>query len=284
MDSSSAIWLVVNASSGSNSPEALEALERCCGNNGFAVQKIVRFPDENLPAPAALDAARVKRVAVYAGDGTINACIRALYGWSGAVMVLPGGTMNLLSRRLHGDAELETIVARIGAGATRAVRPLIVRSRHGDTFAGMLVGPGTAWNEVREAMREVDIAGMLQGTSQAFANTTGGSMVRCSEPRLGRPDGYPLLEITPGEWGMQIDAYHAEDAGDFVQQGWALLRRRFREGPHDRLGLIDRLCVEDTAGERIGLLLDGEPFEGSSREEFAVARCEVDLLATQHGI
>lgn len=284
MDPSPSIWLVVNASSGSNSPKALEALEQCCGTHGFTVEKVVRFPEEELPDTAVLEAAGIERLAVYAGDGTINACISALYGWSGAVMVLPGGTMNLLSRRLHGDAELDTIIARIGAGAARAVRPLVARSRHGDAFAGLLVGPGTSWNEVREAMREIDIAGMVQGTSQAFANTTDGSMVRCSEPRLGRPDGYPLLEITPGEWGMQIDAYHAEDAGDFVQQGWALLRRRFREGPHDRLGLIDRLCVEDTAGERIGLLLDGEPFEGSSLEEFAVAECEVDLLATQHGI
>lgn len=284
MDLSRPVWLVVNAKSGSHNPRALEALQECCSGNGLTVSRVVRFPQEELPDPATLDAEHVACVAIYAGDGTANACIRALYGWGGAVMVLPGGTMNLLARRLHGQAEMDAIIARIAAGAGRPVRPLVARSRHGDAFAGLLAGPGTAWNEVREAMREVDIGGILEKASDAFAHTASGSMARCHEPALGRREGYPLIEITPGEWGMQVDAYHAESAGEFVRQGWALLRRQFREGPHDRLGLVDRLVVEGDGGGGIGLLIDGEPFDGAAQEQFTVAQCEVDLLATQHGI
>lgn len=284
MDRTQPVWLVVNAKSGSHDPRALDALQECCADNGIAVSRIVRFPQEDLPDAAALDAGNVGCVAIYAGDGTANSCIRGLYGWGGAVMVLPGGTMNLLARRLHGRSDMETIVARIAAGAGRRVRPLIARSRHGDAFAGLLAGPGTAWNEVREAMREVDIGGILEKASDAVAHTASGSMALCRDPALGRREGYPLIEITPGEWGMQIDAYHAESAGEFVRQGWALLRRQFREGPHDRLGLIDRLVIEDAGGTGIGLLIDGEPFDGGASEEFTVAQCEVDLLATQHGI
>ncbi|WP_165271765.1 diacylglycerol kinase family protein [Pelagerythrobacter rhizovicinus] len=277
------LWLIANRASGSNSPAAIEALETCCGDNGFTLERRIAFPDESLPDAAALDAAGIDTLAVYAGDGTVNAAVTGLYGWGGAILVLPGGTMNLLARRLHGDAPAEEIVARAGAGAARRVRPPIARTDYGDALAGLLAGPGTSWYAVREALRDVDIAEMAESAGEALAETTGGSMLRCAEPRLGREDGYPLIEVTPGAWGLQLDAYHAENAGEFLQQGWALLRRQFREGPHDRLGLVDRVAVADLDGRPIGLLIDGEHAQGRPREEFAVAACEVDLLATQNG-
>lgn len=276
-------WLVANPASGSNSPAAMEALETCCDASGFAFERRIAFPEEPLPDAAALDAAGVDTLAVYAGDGTVNAAVTNLYGWGGAVLVLPGGTMNLLARRLHGESPTEEIVARVAAGAARRVRPKVARTTRGDALSGLLAGPGTAWYAVREAMRDVDIAGMAERAQDALAETTGGSMLRCAQPRLGRDDGYPLIQITPGQWGLQLDAYHAENAGEFVQQGWALLRRQFREGPHDRLGLIDRVEVADRDGKPIGLLIDGEHAQGDTREEFTVATCEVDLLATENG-
>lgn len=277
------IWLIANPASGSNSPAAVEALETCCGDNGFALERRIAFPEEPLPDAAALDAAGVETLAIYAGDGTVNAAVTGLYGWSGAILVLPGGTMNLLAKRLHGESPTEEIVARASAGAARRVRPMVARTAHGDALAGLLAGPGTAWYAVREALRDVDIAAAAESAGEALAETTGGSMLRCVDPGLGREDGYPLLEITPGQWGLQLDAYHAENTGEFLQQGWALLRRQFREGPHDRLGLIDRLEVADRDGEPIGLLIDGEHAQGGAREEFTVAACEVDLLATENG-
>ncbi len=278
-----ALWLVANPASGGNTPAAIEALESCCGEHGFALERRVAFPDEPLPDAAALDAAGVETLAIYAGDGTINAAVTGLYGWGGAILVLPGGTMNLLAKRLHGDSPAEEIIARVGAGSARRVRPKVARTAHGDALAGLLAGPGTSWYAVREAMRDADIAAMAESAGEAFAETTGGAMLHCAEPNLGREDGYPLLEITPGQWGLQVDAYYAQNAGEFILQGLALLRRQFREGPHDRLGLLDRLAVADGATGPIGLSIDGERVEGGAREEFTVAACEVDLLASENG-
>jgi hypothetical protein len=283
MDGRRTIWLVCNAGSGSNDPGAVEALHSCCGEHGFEVARRIGFPDEPLPTAAQLDAAGIDCLAVYAGDGTVNSCVTGLYGWDGSVLVLPGGTMNLLARRLHGDASVEQIVAAAASGGARLVRPLVARTRQGDALAGLLAGPGTAWYAVREAMREADVAGIVAGASEALAETTGGPMLHCREPALGRAAGYPLIEITPGEWGLQLDGYYAQSAGDFFAQGWALLRRRFREGPHDRLGLAGPVILAGEDGGSIGLLIDGEPADGGAREEIAVARCEVDLIATGHG-
>ena len=283
MDGPRTIWLVCNAGSGSNNPDTVEMLQDHCGKHGFEVARLIGFPDEPLPTPERLDAAGIDCVAIYAGDGTVNSCVAGLYGWRGAVLVLPGGTMNLLARRLHGDAPAEQIVADAASGGARPVRPLIARTRHGDALAGLLAGPGTAWYAVREAMREADVAGIVAGASGALAETTGGPMLHCREPALGRESGYPLIEITPGEWGLQIDGYYAESPGDYFAQSWAMLRRRFREGPHDRIGLAGSVTLAGEDGGSIGLLIDGEPAEGGAREEIAVARCEVDLIATGHG-
>lgn len=277
------IWLLVNARSGSNTEAALEALEGVCRDAGFTIDRRIAFPDEELPTAAQLDAAGIGILAIFTGDGTLNAAVTRLYGWGGSIIVLPGGTMNLLSIRLHGENDAPTILARISDGACRAVRPLAARCAAGDALAGLLAGPGTAWSNVREAMRDFDVAGLAQHASEAVARTTGGDPVRCVDPAIGREDGYPLIEITPSHRGMQLDGFRAENAGEVIQQSWALLRRNFREGPHERLGLLDEVTLESLAGQSVEVLIDGEPATLPSPATFAVAPCEVDLLATQHG-
>lgn len=284
MPSDKPIWLLTNSRSGSNTERTIEALERHCSQRGFSISRKIGFPDEDLPEATQLDREGIKRLAIFTGDGSLNAAITKLYGWGGEIIVLPGGTMNLLSGRLHGPtAELEAIVERIATDAYRAVRPLMVRCEAGDALAGLLAGPGTSWSSVREAMRDLDLPAMAEGTSEALSETTGGSMVRCCSPRLGNDAGYPMLEVTPSHRGMQIDAFHADGAGELLQQSLALLRRNFREGPHTRLGLVDEIVLETIDGTPLEILIDGEPAALSAETKFTVAPCEVDLLATHHG-
>ena len=278
------IWLLVNTRSGSNSDAAVDALEMHCLQQGFEIERKIRFPDEELPSAQDLDAAGIGRLAIFTGDGSLNAAITNLSGWGGEVIVLPGGTMNLLCKRLHGpEAELETIVERVAQGASRPVRPLMARCEAGDALAGLLAGPGTSWASVREAMRDFDIPAMAEGTSEAWAETIGGSMIRCCSPSLGRDEGYPLIEFTPSHRGLQLDAFHAEGAGEVLQQSLALLRRSFREGPHTRLGLVDEVTLETRDGTPLKILIDGEPATLPAKAKFTVAPCEVDLLATHYG-
>ncbi len=283
MDETWNICLVVNARSGSNNEAAVEAVQSACGEHGFNVERLVRFPDDELPTGAGLDAAGIALVAIFTGDGTLNAAVTRLYGWGGSVIVLPGGTMNLLSLRLHGDNDMPTILRRIADGACRPVRPQVARCDKGDALAGLLVGPGTVWANVREAMRDFDVAGIAQETSEALARTTGSALVASIDPVAGHPEGYPLIEITPSHRGMQVDGFRADGAGEVIQQSWALLRRNFREGPHERLGLLDEVTLESLEGDPLEVLIDGEPATLPPRATFTVAPCEVDLLATHHG-
>src|SRR5687768_12660391 len=193
MDGERAIWLVNNASSGSNDDKALAALDACCGEHGLRIAHRTVFPAQDLPSPAMLDAAGLDLVAVFAGDGTINTLIGALAGWRGAVLVLPGGTMNLLYHRLHGERAMDEVVAAAARGETLLRRPSVIRCPYGNAYAGMLAGPGTSWGRVREAMREAAVVELAESTVAAIDETLTGEMIACVSPQLGRREGYPLL-------------------------------------------------------------------------------------------
>lgn len=277
-------WLVVNSRSGSNSEAACSALVENLTSHDMKPARVLQFPDDSPPTPEDLDAQGVRRLIVFTGDGSVNAIVESVSGWGGEVIVLPGGTMNLLSRRLHGENQtLEEILVGIASGAYRPVRPLMAECSAGRAYAGVLIGPGTAWAHVREAMRDLDVAGLARGTSEALAQTTGGPRVAMVEPPMGHQDGYPLIELTPSHRGLQVEAYRPTNAGELLQQSWAVVRRRFREAPHDRLGLHDRIVIANLSGEHMDVLLDGEPADLEPRAEFTVVECGVDLLATAHG-
>lgn len=274
------IWLVANPASGSNDEAALSALTRRCAQAGLCLTRTIAFPDEPLPTPADLDAAGVDVVAVFAGDGTINSLVTALDGWAGAVLVLPGGTMNLLSIRLHGSRDCDGIVDAVARGHGRRTRPGTVETAHGTALAGLLVGPATAWGGVREAMRDLDVPAIVGETVEAVSESTEGVPVCCASPPAGRAQGYPLLMLTPEDGHFSIKAYHAEGIVEYARQGLAILRRNFREGPHDDLGNFTNMTVASADGSAIDLLIDGEHAAGAGTVLCSVGACGVDLIAT----
>lgn len=275
------LWLVANPASGSNDDTAIQEIMACCAELDIALERVIRFPDEDLPTPADLDHAGVGHIAIFTGDGTVNALVTGLYGWGGAVLVLPGGTMNLLYHRLHGERETAEVLAAFARGETHRRRPAILRSAQGDGLSGVMAGPGTEWNDVREAIRHTDLGALAAGAAQAIGQSIAGPMVRCTDPVLGRDEGYPLLMLTPGEQSFAVDAYHADSVEEYLSQGLALLKRDFREGPHDLLGEVRAVTIGSVADQPVSLLIDGEPARGGLSVRFALVPCDVDLLATR---
>ena len=281
MDNQQTVCLVANTASGSYSPEAVDDLATAFRGAGFDLCRSICFPDEDLPTTETLAGSNIDILAIFTGDGTVNSCVTGLYGWKGKVLVLPGGTMNLLSHQLHGEAEPADIVAQVASGAARVVRRNVARSAHGDALVGLSAGPATSWYTVREAMREADIQQMVDEAGEAYAKTVGDEAQLCiREPDVGDREGYPLVEICPCDAGLRLVAYNPKTLGDYIAQGWKMLIRRFREGPHETLGTFDRLVLAGATGAPIELSIDGEPTLGEPVEEVVLAEADVDLLAT----
>ena len=122
---------------------------------------------------------------------------------------------------------------------------------------------------------------MVARAVEKCGESTGGAKVHCRNPPCGRPEGYSAVQVIPGPDGLAVHGYYAETFADYAKQGLALLRRNFREGPHDHLGTHASVRLACPEGEEMGLLIDGEAREGTAGEEtFTLAYCEVDLLAT----
>ncbi len=275
------LLLVCNRASGSNDEESLRAVQAMLADAGFTLVRTLHFPEDAAPSPADLEAEAIACVATFGGDGTVHAVVTGLYGWDGAVLVLPGGTMNMLSKVLHGDVEVATIGERLARGETRTVRTPTIGSGHEVALTGVLAGPGTVWNEVREAMRAADIVEMVATTREAISWSANGPKVVCAQANCGRAEGYAAITVNPTHEGLRVRGYYAESLRDYAGQGIALLNRNFRDGPHDDLGLHDKVDLLCPAGEAMGLLIDGEPFDGRAEEIFELARCGVDLIATR---
>lgn len=95
------LWFITNPRSGSATPAKCEAIEATFAERGLSLAGRTLFPDDDLPTWQSLESAGVDTVVLFAGDGTINAALCALADWDGAILILPGGTMNLLAKSLH---------------------------------------------------------------------------------------------------------------------------------------------------------------------------------------
>ena len=270
-------WLVINSASGSYSEQAVADLLAQMKAHGVPPARIVVIPDERAPDRAALEVAEVELLATYTGDGTVNGVVCGLYGWDGAVLILPGGTQNLLAKALHGDVPAAAIVSHLGEGTLKQQRRHMVRTSQGDALCEVVAGPGAHWSDVREAMRDGDLGGIANTLGEAIGQSTGGALVQIAEPALGKADGYPAVRAHPVGGSLAIDGYGAETFADYARQGVALLRRDFREGPHDALGFHPAIvCRSDIP---IELMIDGERGTGECEERFEVVECPVEFLA-----
>jgi hypothetical protein len=277
------LWLVVNSASGSNDPAAVEALVEALGAAEASPARVIDGSSDDLPTRTDLDGAGVATLAIYTGDGTINALVPKLEGWDGAVLVLPGGTANLLAKALHGDAAVEAIVEAFGAGRlTLLQRPCIHFGEH-TALIEVLAGPGAAWSDVREELRDGDLGTIASTTVEAVRQSAAGPMVAVIEPALGRNEGYAGVRLSPAVDGMQVDGYASDGFGDYLKQGLALLKRDFREGPHDELGHHPAVTCRSADGSEIALMVDGERLSGASEQRFSLETLHVNLLAHRDG-
>jgi Diacylglycerol kinase catalytic domain len=255
--------LIINKASGSVGNVDNEELKIAFAAAGFAIEHIVELPDDKLPERAEIETGGYEVVATLSGDGTVAGVCEKLSGWSGALLVLPGGTMNLLSRRLYGEQTVSSLLELLAQSPHSADRVSVVNTPVAEVFTGLIAGPSTRWGEVRESIRNLDLAEMVEKVPEAWAATTTSENVRIE----GIDGGYPAIFVEPLDDGtLGVRAFRADGVGDMLSHGIAWLRRDFRDGPHDELGNMRAVNIIDDSDDEIGLLLDGE--QASARSPF----------------
>lgn len=250
------LWFITNPHSGSATQVKCDALEAVFAERGLSLAGRSRFPDDAMPEPAALDAAGVDTVVLFAGDGTINAALCALADWDGAFLILPGGTMNMLARALHGDGggDAAAIVHAAHGSARRVALPYVAAGPH-RAFVGLILGPAAHWARAREAARHGRVARVIRAARNAWRRSFGrGIAVRGVAGMQGR---YQAVFVAPAVDGLQVNGIDARDWGAILDLGWAWLTGDW----------VAARAVTDRRAQRIApsgrrpvlALFDGEP-------------------------
>lgn len=270
--------LIINAASGSAGAVSEEEVVAGLARAKLEVVRTVRLPDDTLPTQTETAASSISVIAILSGDGTIASVCQEMAGWDGGILVLPGGTMNLLSRRLHGEQAVAELLESLAEAKVEAENISIIRAPDVEVFTGLIAGPSTRWGEVRESIRNLDIGELVEKVPEAWTATTTSESVRIE----GLDGGYPAVFVQPLDNGkLGVRAFRADGVGDMLSHGIAWLRRDFRDGPNDDLGEMGEVIIVDDSDRKIGLLIDGEQSEGRSPLTCTAGMSSIRFLRTK---
>lgn len=275
------LGIIVNERSGSVPDGGLTDLEALIREAGH----------EPLPAPAAdIDlkdqVATILRqapdaIAVWGGDGTI-ACVLQEAGSDMPVLILPGGTMNLLPKRLHdGETDWRKVALSV---LQRPVSQWISAGQVGERrfYVAALFGQLTQLGVSREAAREgefLEAVGML---------TSGESLDIESQLQIevDLPDGmrnFPATAaaILPGETGgLEIAVIAPDSHLDLAAAALDSLVRGWRNGAHFHAEGARAIRISHAAGTDISATIDGEPCEPGAALDVTFIPRAANVLVT----
>lgn len=247
------LWLITNPSSGSASPEKCAAIEAIFEERGLELAGRTIFPEEGLPEIDDLIAAEVDTVVLFAGDGTVNAAACKYDRWQGAALVLPGGTMNILAKRLHGDADPHDIVHKAHEQGGGRAMPFVESGPH-RAFCSLIIGPAAAWAQAREAVRYRAFTRLRRAVRVAWARTWHRGV--CLFDGTKERGAYKALLISPEDGWLKISAFSARGFMDAARLGWEWLTGNWQDAP-----VVDNVRsahVTVTGPRAIHALFDGE--------------------------
>lgn len=248
------LWFITNPGSGTATQPKCEAIEAVFQERGLELVGRTGFPDEALPAPAALEAARVDTVVLFAGDGTINAALSALGEWDGAFLILPGGTMNLLAKGLHASLDPHEIIAAAHEDARTIALPYVEAGPH-RAFVGLILGPAAHWFRAREEVRKRRFARVFKAARHAWNRTFGSGLRIVGVPRLRR--GYQAIFAHPDPRGIEVSGIDARDWRSIVELGWTFANGEWATAAPVTQATVARFSL---GGSKPVLgLFDGEP-------------------------
>ena len=146
------VWFVYNPGSHSAAPEVIDAVRDAVARHGAEMAGETRFPDEEMPDEDALARVDADTLVTLGGDGTITCAATRLAAWDGRLLVLPGGTMNLIPKDLHASMDVGEIIGAVFSAPRLVALPYAQVEEH-RSYARMIAGPAASFVHVREEIR-----------------------------------------------------------------------------------------------------------------------------------
>jgi len=256
------LGIIVNEKSGSVPEDGREQLSAFLQEEGHEPVLPVSIEVSLEDQVAGLMAVGCEALVVWGGDGTICAVLQSANG-SVPVLVLPGGTMNLLPKRLHND-ELDW---------KKIVHSVLADPRPGWISAGevggqrfyvaALFGQLTHIGASREAVREgaiLEAVSIL--TDRETLDIESNIHVEVDQPDTMRECPATAVAVIPAaEDGLEIAVIAPDNHLDLAASAMDALARGWRESAHFHAEGATAIRMRHAEGKAIPATIDGEPCE-----------------------
>ncbi len=204
--------------------------------------------------------AGVDAICVWGGDGTIAAVLQSA-GKDIPILLLPGGTMNLLPKRLH-DGQLDwrkVLDATLSDPKRRSISAGQVGGKR--FYVAAMFGQLTKLGESREAAREGGLLEAVEILTSADALDIECQLQISVDGRDGERN-FPAAAaaVVPGEdSGLELAVIAPDSHLDLVAAALDAAVRGWRDGAHFHTNGASRIRIDRENGQPIPATMDGEP-------------------------
>ncbi len=261
---------LINSKAGSVGPDGSRRLRKALAGVGLDHAEIVEFDrnrsDEQLKQ---LQDEAPDLVIVWGGDGTHRSVLDTLGRHSSQIVLLPGGTMNLLTKWLHGGQPWERVLwSVLGSPASRILPAGRVNGKL--FFCAMVAGVPAQLAEAREDMRRGDIGRAVQDTGAAMDSVrTIHLATSFGKDRLHADGHFPTGNVVGALVGplatqgrMEVARLALDSAWSALEFAWTSFVSDWRKQPGVLMQEADTLVVENVDGLAIPAMIDGERISG----------------------
>ena len=204
---------------------------------------------------------------VWGGDGTLRSALGTVGQATPNLLLLPGGTMNMLTKSIHGDKPWDVILKEVVASPKRKILPAgKVNDEH--FYCAMLAGAPARFAEARESLRRGEL--VKAATEARAALDTLENIQLSARYRDGytfeRADLPPtsVIGVLVGplarDHEMEIAALADPTAGAALNVIWSSFVGDWRNAPGITIVPARALVIEIEEGE-IPVIVDGEAIE-----------------------
>jgi diacylglycerol kinase family enzyme len=257
-----------NPASGSVTADGGEKLRAALAANGVHGADLVEVDRSGCDTQLKdLAAQKPDLFIVWGGDGTLRSALGVVGQATPNLLLLPGGTMNLLTRSIHGDKTWDVILKEVLAAPKRHILP--AGQVNDEVFyCAMLAGAPARLAEARESLRRGEL--VKAATEAAAALDTLNTLHLNARYR----DGYtferlelPTTSVVGALVGpmardaeMEIVALDDTTAGGALNVIWSSFISDWRNAPGVKIVPGRSLVIESEDGD-IPVIVDGEAIE-----------------------
>ncbi|RYG38132.1 MAG: hypothetical protein EON93_02565 [Burkholderiales bacterium] len=256
-----------NPNSGSVSADGGERLKAALEANGIRGAEIIATDAHDcIGQMKQLAEKQPDLFVVWGGDGTLKGALETVGQVTPNLLLLPGGTMNLLPKAIHGDKTWDQTIADVIRSPKRMMLPA-GKANDELFFCAMLAGAPARFAEARESLRRGDLVKAATETAAAIEVLNSLNLDATHGAGYGSEGGHlPTTSIvgavvgslTKEGKGMEVAALASPTTGGALNVVWSSFFTDWRTAPGVTVVPANSMEIVNLDGGDIPVIADGE--------------------------